>query len=61
VGEQEVKESVQVCQGQEDQLQQVQGYRLLVVLEVLALPPDVVYHHQLEDQWDLCQRTVQQV
>ncbi len=43
MGEQEVKESEQVCQGQEDQLQQVQGYRQLVVLEVLALPPDVVH------------------
>ena len=59
--EQEVKESVQVCQGQEDQLQQVQGYRQLVVLEVLALPPDVVHHHQQENRWDLCQRMVQQV
>jgi hypothetical protein len=59
--QEEVMESMQVCQVEADQPQQVQGGRQLVelvVLEVLELPPDLVDRHQ---QWDLCQRMVQQV
>jgi hypothetical protein len=59
--QEEVMESMQVCQGQEDQLQQVQGCCQLVVLVVLELPPDLVHRHQQEDWQDVRQVMVQQV